>query len=64
MTGLESVDYQIARDRIKGNPLISQMAAGVAAVALAGMAHEDGTPWPHRAPTRSPVPGQVNVLKF
>jgi hypothetical protein len=44
MTALESADYQIARDRIKGNPVISQMAAGVAAVLLAGLAHEDGTP--------------------
>ena len=44
MTALESPDYQIARDQIKGNPVISQMAAGAAAVPLAELAHEDGTP--------------------
>ena len=44
MTALESPDYQIARDRIKGNPVISKMAAGVATVPLAELAHEDGTP--------------------
>lgn len=44
MTALESPDYQIARDRIKGNPIIGQMAAGVATVPLAELAHEDGTP--------------------
>ena len=44
MTALESPDYQIARDRIKGNPVISKMAAGVATVALAELAHQDGTP--------------------
>jgi hypothetical protein len=44
MTALESADYQAARDRIKDNPLISQMATGVAAVPLAELAHEDGTP--------------------
>jgi hypothetical protein len=44
MTALESPGYQIARDRIKGNPVISMMAAGVAAVPLAELAHEDGTP--------------------
>jgi hypothetical protein len=36
--------YQNARDQIKGNPIISRMAAGVVAVPLAGLAHEDGTP--------------------
>ena len=44
MTALESLDYQIARDRIKGNPVISKMAAGVATVPLADLAHQDGTP--------------------
>ena len=44
MTALESADYQIARDRIKGNPVISKMAAGVATVPLAELAHQDGTP--------------------
>ena len=44
MTALESPNYQIARDRIKGNPVISKMAAGVATVPLAELAHEDGTP--------------------
>jgi hypothetical protein len=44
MTALKSPDYQIARDRIKGNPVISQMAAGVATVPLAELAHEDETP--------------------
>jgi hypothetical protein len=44
MTALESQDYQIARDRIKGNPVITKMAAGVATVALAELALKDGTP--------------------
>jgi hypothetical protein len=44
MSALESADYQIARDRIKGNPVISEMAAGVATVPLAELAHADGTP--------------------
>jgi hypothetical protein len=44
MTALESPHYQIARDRINGNPVIATMAAGVATVALAELAHEDGTP--------------------
>lgn len=44
MTVVESGGYQAARDRIKGNPIISQMAAGVATVPLADLAHQDGTP--------------------
>ena len=44
MTVLEGPDYQNARDRIKGNPIIKMMAASVAAVPLAQIAHEDGTP--------------------
>ena len=44
MTALESPDYQVARDRIKGNPVVSKMAAGIATVPLAELAHEDGTP--------------------
>ncbi|MGH3284251.1 MAG: DUF4192 family protein [Streptosporangiaceae bacterium] len=44
MTALESLDYQIARDRMKGNPVITKMAAGVATVPLADLAHQDGTP--------------------
>ena len=44
MTSLESPEYQTARDRIKGNPIIATMAAGVATVPLADLAHPDGTP--------------------
>ena len=44
MTALESPDYQTARDRMKGNPIIATMAAGVATVPLAGLAHPDGMP--------------------
>jgi hypothetical protein len=44
MAVLESPDYQAARDRIKGNPIIEMMAAGVVTVPLAELAHEDGTP--------------------
>ena len=44
MTVLEGPDYQNARDRIKGNPIIKMMAASVAAVPLAQIVHEDGTP--------------------
>lgn len=44
MAVAESRDYQDARDRIKGNPIIAMMAAQVAAVPLAELAHADGTP--------------------
>jgi hypothetical protein len=44
MTVLESGDYQAARERIKGNPVIARMAAGVVTEPLARLAHEDGTP--------------------
>ena len=44
MTVLEGPEYQATRDRIKGNPVISMMAAGVATVRLTQIAHEDGTP--------------------
>jgi hypothetical protein len=44
MTSLESPDYQTARNRMKGNPIIATMAAGVATVPLADLAHPDGTP--------------------
>ncbi len=44
MTVLEGPDYQNARDRIKGNPVIRMMAASVATVPLAQIAHEDGAP--------------------
>jgi hypothetical protein len=44
MSVLESGDYQAARERIKGNPVIAMMAAGVVTVPLAELAHEDGTP--------------------
>ena len=44
MSVFESRDYQAARERIKGNPVISMMAAGIAGVPLAEIAHEDGTP--------------------
>jgi hypothetical protein len=44
MTVLEDPDYQNDRDRIKGNPVIRMMAASVATVPLAQIAHEDGTP--------------------
>jgi hypothetical protein len=47
MSVLESRDYQAARDRIKGNPIISMMAAGVVTVPLAELADEDGTPRSH-----------------
>ena len=47
MSVLESGDYQAARERIKGNPIVSMMAAGVATVPLAELAHEDGTPRSH-----------------
>jgi len=41
---LESRDYQAARERLKGNPVIAMMAAGVVTVPLAELAHDDGTP--------------------
>jgi hypothetical protein len=44
MTALESPHYQAARDQIKGNPVISAMAANVVGVPLAELAHRDGTP--------------------
>jgi len=44
MTVLESPDYQAARDRLKGNLIISWMAAGVATAPLAELAHLDGDP--------------------
>jgi hypothetical protein len=44
MSVLESRDYQAARERIKGNPIIAMMAAGVVTVPLAELAHADGTP--------------------
>jgi hypothetical protein len=44
MSVLESRDYQAARERIKGNPVIAMMAAGVVTVPLAELAREDGTP--------------------
>ena len=44
MTVLEGPEYQAAGYWIKGNPVISMMAAGIAAVPLAQIAHEDGTP--------------------
>ena len=44
---LESPDYRAARERLQGNPVISMMAAGVATVPLAELAHEDGTPRSH-----------------
>lgn len=44
MSALESPGYQVARDRIKTNPVIIAMAAGVATVPLAELAHQDGTP--------------------
>jgi len=44
MSVLESRDYQAARERITGNPIISMMAAGVVTVPLAELAHQDGTP--------------------
>jgi hypothetical protein len=47
MAVLESRDYQAARERLKGNPVIATMAAGVVTVPLAELAHEDGTPRSH-----------------
>jgi hypothetical protein len=44
MTAIESPHYQAARDQIRGNPLIAQLAAGIATVPLASLAHDDGTP--------------------
>jgi hypothetical protein len=47
MAVLESADYQAARERLKGNPIISMMAAGLVTVPLAELAHQDGTPRSH-----------------
>ena len=47
MNVLESRDYQAARERIKGNPIIAMMVAGVVTVPLAELADEDGTPRSH-----------------
>lgn len=47
MAVLESPDYQAARERLKGNPVIAMMAAGVVTVPLAELADEDGTPRSH-----------------
>ena len=47
MSVLESRDYQAARERLKGNPIIAMMAAGVVTVPLAELADEDGTPRSH-----------------
>ena len=47
MSVLESRDYQAARERLNGNPVIAMMAAGVVTVPLAELAHEDGTPRSH-----------------
>ena len=44
MSALESPGYQVARDRIKTNPVIIAMAADVATVPPAELAHQDGTP--------------------
>jgi hypothetical protein len=44
MAVLESRVYQAARERLKGNPVIAMMAAGVVTVPLAELALEDGTP--------------------
>ena len=38
MSVLESRDYQAARERIKGNPVIAMMAASVVTVPLAELA--------------------------
>jgi hypothetical protein len=47
MAVLESPDYQAARERLQGNPVIAMMAAQVATVPLAELADKDGTPRPH-----------------
>jgi hypothetical protein len=44
MSTFESPGFQHARDQLTGNPVIAQMAAGVAAIPLARLAHRDGTP--------------------
>ena len=44
MAALESDDYQAARERLDGNPIIALMAAGVVTVPLAKLARDDGTP--------------------
>jgi hypothetical protein len=40
----ESPGYQIARERINGNPVIAMMAAGVVTLPLGELAHEEGRP--------------------
>jgi hypothetical protein len=47
MSVLEPGDYQAARERIKGNPVIAMMATAVVTVPLAELAHPDGTPRSH-----------------
>ena len=47
MAVLESPDYRAARERLKGNPIIAMMAAGVVTVPLAELADADGTPRSH-----------------
>jgi hypothetical protein len=47
MAVVESRDYQAARERLKGNPIIAMMAAGVVTVPLTELADEDGTPRSH-----------------
>jgi hypothetical protein len=47
MAVLESPDYRAARERLKGNPIIAMMAAGVVTAPLAELAGEDGTPRSH-----------------
>ena len=43
----ESDDYQAARERLEGNPIITLMAAGAVTVPLAELADQDGTPRSH-----------------
>jgi hypothetical protein len=47
MAVLKSRDYQAARERLQGNPIIAMMAASVVTVPVAELAHEDGTPRSH-----------------
>jgi hypothetical protein len=44
VTIFESHHHQDARDRLPGNPVIAQLAAGVVTISLAELAEKDGTP--------------------
>jgi hypothetical protein len=44
MTAIVSEDYAQAETRLRANPIIQNLAAGVVTTPIAEMAHEDGTP--------------------